>query len=298
MSERKKFGEVDLIQSLESIGSKLTKKLRINLIGGCAMTFIAAKIATKDIDVVLRSTEDVKLLVKAMRDAGFDHVRKLGKEYQTLGSWVIMERADGMRFDIFDKQVCGALEISNGMESRARFYKNFGNLDVYLMSPEDIMLFKGITDRKDDLDDMRILIERRINWRIVEKECKSQRDGGKWARALVDKLLELKETHGINSPIIRTIMDFGDMDLLENVFSKVIGSKKMPFKEIAIVVRDKSGYSGSWTRKQLDVLEGRKFLVKERAGKTDVYSLRKKIDTQYHISLQIQHSLKHHFKDI
>ena len=276
MSERKKFGEAELIQSLESIGSKLTKKLRINLIGGCAMIFIAAKIATKDIDVVLRSTEDVKLLVKAMSSVGFDHVKKLGKEYQTLGAWVIMERADGMRFDIFDKQVCGALEISDGMESRAKLYKNFGNLDVHLMSPEDIVLFKGITDREDDLDDMRILIERRINWDIVEKECKSQRDGGKWARAIAGKLLELKETYGINSPIIRTMMDFGDMDLLESIFSKVIGSKKMMFKEIAIVIKDKSGYSGSWARKQLNVLEGKKFLVKERAGKTNVYSLRKK----------------------
>ena len=275
MSERKKFGELDLIESLESIGANLTKRLRINLIGGCAMTFIAAKIATKDIDVVLRSTEDVNLFIKAMEDAGFYHMKKLGKEYQTLGAWTIMERTDGMRFDIFDKQVCGAIEISDRMESRARFYKSFGNLDVYLMSPEDIVLFKGITDRKDDLDDMRILIERRIDWRIVEKECKLQKDGGRWARALVDKLLELKETHGINSPIIRTMMDFGDMDLLENVFSKVIGSKKMTFKEITVMMKAKSGYSGSWTRKQLNVLEGRRFLVKEKAGKIHVYSLRK-----------------------
>lgn len=68
MSERIKFGEADLILALGSIGSKLTKKVRINLIGGCAMTFIAAKIATKDIDVVLRSTQDVKLFVTARRE--------------------------------------------------------------------------------------------------------------------------------------------------------------------------------------------------------------------------------------
>lgn len=275
MSERKKFGEKDLIQALDAIGSKLTKKLRINLIGGCAMTFIGAKVATKDIDVVLRSTEDVKLLVKAMEDTGFSHVEKLGKEYWALGAWVIMERDDGMRFDVFDRQVCGALEISGGMESRAKQYKIFGNLDIYLMSSEDIVLFKGITDREDDLDDMRILIERRIDWNVVEKECKSQKDGGKWARALVDKLLELKKTYGINSPIIRTMMDFGDMDLLENVFSKVIRDRKMTFREIAAVIRDESDYSGSWTRKQLNVLEKRGFLKKVKSGKQDLYHLKR-----------------------
>lgn len=275
MSDRKKFDEADLIQALGSIGSKLAKNVRINLIGGCAMTFIAAKIATKDIDVVLRSTKDVKLLTKAMSRAGFNQVKRLGKEYQTLGAWVVMERADGMRFDIFDKQVCGALEISDGMESRARHYRSFGNLDVYLMSPEDIVLFKGITDRKDDLDDMRTLIERRIDWNVVEKECRTQREGGRWARALVDKLLELKETYEIDSPIIHKMMDFGNTDLLERVFSKVIGGKKMSFRDIAAMINDKSGYSASWTRKQLNVLEGRKFVVKERVGKTNTYSLRK-----------------------
>ena len=49
MSEVKKFDEADLIGALGDIGSKLKKKMKIYLIGGCAMTFMGAKAATKDI---------------------------------------------------------------------------------------------------------------------------------------------------------------------------------------------------------------------------------------------------------
>jgi hypothetical protein len=46
-----------------------------------------------------------------------------------------MEDNRGMRFDIFDRQVCRGLELSQGMKTRARVYQSFGNLDVYLMAP-------------------------------------------------------------------------------------------------------------------------------------------------------------------
>ena len=42
MSEVKKFGEADLISALGDIGAKLKRKMRIYLIGGCAMTFMGA----------------------------------------------------------------------------------------------------------------------------------------------------------------------------------------------------------------------------------------------------------------
>ena len=46
MSQRKKFAEPDLINALRTIGFKLPKKVRINLLGGCAMIFIDTKAVT------------------------------------------------------------------------------------------------------------------------------------------------------------------------------------------------------------------------------------------------------------
>lgn len=240
------------------------------------MTFRGAKAATKDIDIVVKSTDEVKTLVKAMKSAGFESVKDIRSDYKSLGAWTVMERPDGMRFDIFDRIVCNALEISDAMESRAEFYKEFVNLEVYLMSPEDIFLFKGITERSDDLEDMRILAEGGIDWKAVESECLSQKQAGRWADALAGKLLELKSEYGIDSPIIKTMAEHGNVYILEVAFSKIIGEKEMTTDEIIEEVKKKYNYSSSWTRKQLKALEERKFVTRKRKGKTHVYSTSKK----------------------
>ncbi|QLH06770.1 DUF6036 family nucleotidyltransferase [Nitrosopumilus ureiphilus] len=276
MSDRNRFGEEELVDALDSIGSKLAKKARVNMIGGCSMTFRGTKAATKDIDIVVKSTDEVKTLVKAMKAVGFENVKDIGSDYRSLGAWMVMERPDGMRFDIFDRIVCNALEISDTMESRAEFYKEFGNLKVYLMSPEDILLFKGITERLDDLEDMRILAEGGIDWKTVESECFSQKQAGRWADALASKLLELKSEYGIDSPIIKTMAEHGNVYVLEVAFSKVIGEKEMTTDEIIEEVKKKYNYSASWTRKQLKVLEERNFVTRKIIGKPHLYSINKK----------------------
>lgn len=129
MSEVKKFGETDLVDALSDIGSKLKRKMKIYLIGGCAMTFMGAKAATKDIDVVVTSPKEATDLVEAMKETGFGRVNKPTQEYKLLDATVVMERPDKMRFDVFTRKVCGKLEIDGKMQSRATFYRTFGNLE-------------------------------------------------------------------------------------------------------------------------------------------------------------------------
>lgn len=272
MSEVKKFGEADLINAFEDIGAKLKKKMRIYLIGGCAMTFMGTKAATKDIDVVVTSPKEATELVKAMKDAKFERVNKPSKEYQALDATMIMERSDKMRFDVFTRKVCGKLEIDKKMQSRATFYRTFGNLDVYLMSGEDIFLFKGMTERTTDLDDMRIFVERGIDWNIIKKACFSQKKGEHWADFLGGKLLDLKEKHGIDAPITKDLLDKADMALLERTFRKIIGDRELTFNEIAEIIKEKYKYSNSWTRKQIQTLEKKKKVKRRKNGTAYVYS--------------------------
>lgn len=274
MSEAKKFGEADLISALGEIGAKLKKKTQIYLIGGCAMTFMGAKAATKDIDVVVTSVKEARNLVKAMEDAKFARVNKLTKEYEALDATVVMERADKMMFDIFARKVCGKLEIDDKMQSRATFYRTFGNLDVYLMSGEDIFLFKGVTERTADLDDMLIFVQRGIDWNVIRDECFSQKGSALWADLLGGKLLDLKERHGIDAPIIKEMLDKADMDLLERSFKRIIGDRELSFNDIAKAVKEKFNYSQSWTRKQLQILEKRKKVKRRRDGSTYLYSMK------------------------
>jgi hypothetical protein len=270
----KKFGEDDLVSALNDIGSKLKKKMRIYLIGGCAMTFMGAKAATKDIDVVVTSTQEATSLTEAMKDSNFKRVNKPAIEYKSLDTTAILERPDKMRFDVFTRKVCGKLEIDKKMQSRATFYRTFGNLDVYLMSGEDIFLFKGMTERTADLDDMLIFVQRGIDWNVIKDECFSQKKSAQWADLLGIKLLDLKEKHGIDAPIIKDMLDKADMDLLERSFKKILGNAEMSFNDIAKAVQEKFNYSPSWTRKQLQILDKRRKVKRRRYGVANLYSMK------------------------
>jgi len=267
------FGEADLTKALSDSGAKLTRKVRAYLIGGCAMTFLGRKVATKDIDVVFGSSEDARKFANVLGQLGFAGVKSLTGPYATMGALAIVEDRRGMRFDIFDRQVCRALELSLGMKGRARLYRTFGNLGVYLMAPEDIFLFKGITEREADLDDMRILAEMGLEWKTIEKECLSQRRSGRWAYMLGTKLMELRKRFGVASPIIKTLMDHADLHLLAYVFGKIIGNQEAPFKEIARAIDERYGYKESWVRNQLASLAAKRLVRKRRLGREDLYSM-------------------------
>lgn len=239
------------------------------------MTFMGRKVATKDIDIVLSSERDTKHFISAMQTAGFAYVKKPEIAYDTLGTSAIMEDDSGMRFDIFDRQVCRALELSKNMKSHARPYRSFGKLNVYLMAPEDIFLFKGITEREADLDDMRILIEAGLDWQTIEKECLSQKRSARWAYMLGTKLMELRSKFGIDSPIIRTLMDHADTQLLSYVFGNIITQGKTTFEEISAVISSKYRYSDSWTRKHLRMLVKDGMIGAKREGRKHVYYLKK-----------------------
>lgn len=273
MTQPHMFGEADLMKALSDSGAKLSRKVSAYLIGGCAMTFMGRKVATKDIDVVFGSPDDAGEFTNALSQLGFASVKSLTGPYATMGAFAVVEDSRGMRFDIFDRQVCKALELSTGMKSRARPYRTFGSLQVHLMAPEDIFLFKGITEREADLDDMRILAEVGLEWKTIEAECLSQKRSGRWAYMLGTKLMELRRKFDIAPPIIKTLMDHADMDLLVYAFGKVIGDQEVPFKEIALIINQKYGYKKSWTRKQLGLLAAKHFVRKRRQGREDLYSM-------------------------
>lgn len=275
MSQRKTFTKEDLTKALADVGSKLGRGIKAYLIGGCAMTFMGRKVATKDIDVVFGKTEDTKHFVAAMQLAGFKHVVNVAAPYSALGAFAIMENIDEMRFDVYDRQVCRALELSQGMKTRARPYQKFVNLDVFLIVPEDIFLFKGITERDADLDDMRTLAEVGLDWKTIEKECLSQKRSGRWAYMLGSKLLDLRAKFSIESPITKTLLDHADSGLPAYVFVQIIGEGERNFKEISAAIKNKYRYSESWTRKQIRFLARKGIIGKRKAGRRDLYYVKK-----------------------
>jgi hypothetical protein len=273
MSERKKFGKEYIEKELRKIGLTLKSRTRAFLIGGCTMVFRDVKPATKDVDIVFTSPAELKEFVEVLKSLNYHEVVELPNEYEKLGASAVLRNPDGFQCDLFYKQVCKGLVISAGIESRSKPLKTFGNLDVYLMCPEDVFLFKGMTERNADLDDMRVLAEMGLDWNLVMEECTSQEKRKIWEAFLATKLAELKAKFGIEAPILKKLWKRAGDELVNRVFTEIVEAGNDTFDKIHEVIMRKYGYSESWTRRELKRLV-KKGILKARKEKRKLkYSL-------------------------
>jgi len=269
--KRNTFNRAELENKLRNIGSSLKREVKVFLLGGCAMVLRGQKSATKDVDIVLNSSKSLKHLVDSLKSLGFHEVVRLPEDYQQLGASAVMRDGDGFQIDLFYRRVCKGLEITDRMEDRAELFGSFGNLHVYLMAPEDIFLFKGVTERETDLDDMRVLAESGVNWSIIEEECLLQERTLIWEDLLANKILELRERYGIDSPIMKDLIRAADFQLAMSVFREVMGGGDQSFSEIARMIREKYGYSKSWTWREVKKLVEKGAIQRKRVGRVFIY---------------------------
>ncbi|MCJ7490225.1 MAG: hypothetical protein MUO87_08835 [Thermoplasmata archaeon] len=215
MTRRMLSGRDDLEESLASVGASLTRDVTAYLSGGCAMILYNAKIATNDIDLVLMSDEDAKAVMDALSSDGFAKTKPEDETYRRLGATIMMEDSKGMRFDIFVETVCRKLRITDRMASRSTRYATYGRLKINLVSAEDIFLFKSVTERAGDLDDMALLAERGLDWDAVLGECVYQSRDVILEAFLAIRLQELEDEKGIVAPIKGKLEALAEEKLLE-----------------------------------------------------------------------------------
>ena len=270
MTERRTFQRDIIEEILHKVAVNLTKDADAYLIGGAAMIFYGRKAATKDIDIIFPDADSLSCFKGAATGAGFKPLTDQGQEYRNIGAWIILEAASGLRLDLFHRQVCNALELTDTIKARATHFGDFGKLHIYLMAPEDIVLFKGITEREADLEDIRILAEAGLDWGVVEEECLSQIGSGKWAILLLDKLDELRARYGI-SPRLDRLRGHAESYVLEETFLNIIGDKELGFREIHEAIHAGTGYSESWTRGVLRQLEEEGLIESRRQGRRKLF---------------------------
>lgn len=143
---------------IDELATHLDSQTDIYVIGGGAMMYSDTKAQTKDIDLVVRGEHAYMDIRKAFLDMRFTSIRQ-GAEYARMNLSDMFEREDGMRIDLFDTRVCGKLELSEGMASRATLRYVSGPARLHSCSEGDILIFKSITSRDGDLDDCMHLVE-------------------------------------------------------------------------------------------------------------------------------------------
>ncbi|NYT12720.1 MAG: hypothetical protein GKC03_09295 [Methanomassiliicoccales archaeon] len=205
------LGREELIGALSRIGESLPRKVKVFMIGGGAMALRGEKVATKDVDIILTTDNDMELICESIRNMGFHHANRIPEGCEALVDAEIFEGDDrGVRFDLFLRRVCNGLELSEGMISRSDCYQTFGNLVLMLCSREDIFLLKSVTERNRDLEDMLILFRKGLDESLILQECAEQNNlindqERIWESFLLVKLDEMEEEFEIRIPWKRRV---------------------------------------------------------------------------------------------
>lgn len=188
---------------LEKIGARIKKPVSVYLIGGCAMSFRKLKEATKDVDIVFRNKDDYDLFCGALFGAQYHQPYAMKSEHERLEATMMFENKDGFHLDLFVKKVIGKLELSKEMIARAELFNQYGNLSVYLLSKEDIFLFKGLASegRKRDLPDMRVLYPN-LDWKVIESELATQALAKDLNELVISRLEEFRDNYKLDIPIL------------------------------------------------------------------------------------------------
>jgi len=158
--------------------------LRVYLIGGGNLALRGLKSATKDIDVVVLGKEQFTFLQSLLETPvpQLPIYRRLYRsqwEY-SLGMTARYEHpVEKFSLDVFVKRVFNKLHLSKSMIARSEVPGEFLShelFEIYLVSKEDIFLFKSITsiERVRDVEDLIMLVETGLDFEIIIQEFENQ----------------------------------------------------------------------------------------------------------------------------
>ena len=186
---------------LEEVGSYVTKPMNIYMIGGCALSFRGLKSVTKDIDIILTSQKDFDMFDTAIKKAGFTSMTERESEFY-LTALSVYKKSDESRIDVFLNQVGKMLRLTENMKKRSKLYKHYHNMAVYLVSNEDIFLFKAMTSREGDTLDCDRIMKENLDYNLIYQEIVDQSINGKnWFFWVYESLCRLENYNNITIPI-------------------------------------------------------------------------------------------------
>jgi hypothetical protein len=213
------FDRKYLKNEIDKLDEVLEKNVNLYLIGGGSMSFQNLKDATKDIDVVVRSENDMSLLKSALAQMGYS-VPTIRGPYKQMQASAIMENKDGFRWDIFMNVVCGRLKLSKAMADRAINLFLMDKVSINMTSLEDIFIFKSITSRERDREDMYLLFLQGLDFNLIRDEITWQNDNNMsaaWVAFFFNGLEEVVERYSIVIPFFDEFHDMAYSDMLSQM---------------------------------------------------------------------------------
>jgi hypothetical protein len=251
----------ELQAQIGEVDEALSKPVSAYLIGGGAMSFAGLKAATKDIDVVVQDASSLTRLSDALKAIGYTSPRDLPDEYASLGAAAYLDREDAPRWDIYVRQVCNCLLLSPGMTQRSSAIDlGLETLDLRRVDPGDVFIFKSITEREADEEDMEDIFARGLDWETVLEEMRWQTANSEraWSAAFHRALKDFSE-EGYAVPILDKVSDLAELDVVRARVLQLINSG---IDKRASVV-DEIDEDADWLEEILDQLVHSGQLVEE-----------------------------------
>lgn len=246
------FGKEYIYSELKKVDNALDNVVKLYLIGGGNMSLLGLKDATKDIDIILNEEDYTAILKDALLECGYEE--KYLPAYQKMGSRLVMENKDGFRWDVFVKVVCHGLILSPNMMNRCTEMNfDFKNLKLFLLSKEDVFLFKGITERERDLEDMHTLFLQGLDFEIIKDEIKWQSENSSiaWIAYLFQRLTKLQDEYGIVIPDIKEIEELAEEDAAISLILEKLSRKNYTIDELAKEMKQDE----NWIKELIQKLE-------------------------------------------
>jgi len=232
----KAFDRNYISKELKKINSHLEKQITLYILGGGAMSFYDLKAATKDIDVVVKSEKEVQLLITALKKTGYEKIEKIDEIYLQMKTRAIIENQDGFRWDIFVNKVCGGLTFSKAMASRAQSFKKFENIEINLVSLEDIFILKSVTSRPRDREDMFTLFSHGLDIGTIKKEIIQQAkidENKAWLSFFFVGLDELVAEYDVVFPQYDKFQELAENEMMEKLILNFVEKKSRTLNELA-----------------------------------------------------------------
>lgn len=193
-----------LERGLTALGETLQESIDVYLLGGGNLILRGLKDATKDIDLVVDDEATLRSIVDGLRDLGYEDRGDPDGTYERLDASVILEKEGAPRWDIFVQTVADKLQLTDEMQARCDEHRQYEQLQIHLLSPTDMFLFKSITEREGDLEDAALLARQTdVDWEMLLAEIKRQerRTEQLYAFSVLDTLDILETRYDIVAPI-------------------------------------------------------------------------------------------------
>lgn len=250
---KRQFNKTYLEERISDLNNVLNNSIEIFILGGGAMSYYGLKDATRDIDVVLRSNKEYNLLVEGLRRLEYEDVISMTSPYSDMNPSAVLENQDKFRWDIFVNTICGGLLLSNGMIDRAEKWISHDKISTYAVSPEDSFIFKSVTSRERDRDDMNALFIHGLNFDLIKTEMIWQTensDDRAWLAFFYLGLEELRDRYDLVIPYFDDFYELACNELVDYRIRHLLKERSFKIEELVNEIQE----SEEWVKARVEAL--------------------------------------------